>query len=60
MDVNAAVSALTNSDPTDAAASIKARLQVGLLRKSLDAQENESQALLQMLEGKGRNLDIRV
>lgn len=37
-----------------------ARLQVALLRKNLDAQEQQAAELLRMLEGKGQNLDLRV
>jgi len=37
-----------------------ARLQVALLRKNLDAQEQQAAELLRLLEGKGQHLDIRV
>ena len=59
MELNSAVNAVLNSDPVDATARVKAKLQVSMLRKSLDAQEQEAQSILQMLEGKGRNIDIR-
>jgi len=59
MEVNAAVNAVLNSDPVDSTAQIKARLQVSMLRKNLDAQEQEAQTILRILEGKGQNLDIR-
>ncbi len=48
------------TDLTDPVNSIKTKLQVGMLRKQLDAQENEAGAIMSMLEGKGQNLDIRV
>lgn len=48
------------TDLTDPVNSIKAKMQVGMLRKQLDAQEYEAAAIMSMLEGKGQNLDIRV
>ncbi len=37
-----------------------ARLQIALLRKSLDAQQEQSAELIRMMEGKGRVVDLRV
>ena len=48
------------TDLADPVNSIKAKLQVGMLRKQLDAQQSEANAIMSMLEGKGQNLDIRV
>lgn len=59
MEVGGATPQVT-VDPSYATEAVKARLQASMLRKSLDAQENEAAALLRMLEGKGQNLDIRV
>jgi hypothetical protein len=46
-------------DPTDPVANIKMKLQMSMLRKTLDAQNDEAATLMQMLEGKGQNIDIR-
>ena len=35
------------------------RLQINLLKKALEAQKSESTQLMQMLEGKGKIVDIR-
>ena len=35
-------------------------LQVSLLKKALEAQEDPAAELLKQLEGKGQNIDIRV
>ncbi|MCC7101705.1 MAG: YjfB family protein [Fimbriimonadaceae bacterium] len=35
------------------------RLQVNLLKRSLDAQKEQAETLMRMVEGKGQNLDIR-
>lgn len=37
-----------------------ARLQVALLRKTLESQQEQSAELLRMMEGKGRIVDLRV
>lgn len=37
-----------------------ARLQVALLRKSLDSQQEQAAELIRMMEGKGRVVDLRV
>lgn len=39
---------------------IKEQLQVKLLRKTLDNQQEQTAELMRMLEGKGRIIDIRV
>lgn len=54
-----------NPNPVAAVASqatnsVKGQLQVSMLKKTLDAQQNEAASLLKLLEGKGQNLDIRV
>jgi hypothetical protein len=51
--VDAALSALTNVDDK------RAGLQIALLRKSLDSQQQEMADLLRLMEGKGQQLDIR-
>ena len=37
----------------------QAKLQAGILKKSLEMQKTDSATLLQMLDGKGRTIDIR-
>ena len=37
----------------------QAKLQAGILKKSLEMQKTDSAAFLQMLDGKGRTIDIR-
>lgn len=37
-----------------------AQLQVALLRKTLESQQEQSAELLRMMEGKGRIVDLRV
>lgn len=51
--VDAALSALTNVEDK------RAGLQIALLRKSLDSQQQEMADLLRLMEGKGQQLDIR-
>jgi hypothetical protein len=36
------------------------QLQVALLRKTLDSQEQQAAELLRLMEGKGQNIDLRV
>jgi hypothetical protein len=38
----------------------RASLQLALLKKALDSQQNETADLLKLMDGKGQNLDIRV
>jgi hypothetical protein len=38
----------------------RANLQVALLKKALQSQEDQAAELLKMMSGKGQNLDIRV
>jgi hypothetical protein len=44
----------------DPAQSKRVQLQVALLRKTLDVQQQEAAQLMKMMEGKGQNIDIRV
>jgi hypothetical protein len=52
--VDAALNALTGVEDKRMA------LQVSLLKKSLDSQQDIAAQLIKMLEGKGQQLDIRV
>lgn len=38
----------------------RAQLQIQLLKKSLETQQQQAAELLKLMEGKGQNLDIRV
>jgi hypothetical protein len=49
-----ALQALQNGDDKRAA------LQLALLKKSLDSQQQETANLLKMMDGKGQNIDLRV
>ena len=51
----ASVNNSINADPTAPTNSV----QVNLLKKALEAQKSESTQLMQMLEGKGKIVDIR-
>lgn len=51
--VDAALNALTGVENK------RAGLQISLLRKSLDSQQQIASDLLKLLEGKGQQLDIR-
>ncbi len=51
--VNAALNALTGVEDK------KLALQVSMLRKSLDSQQQMAADLLKLLDGKGQQIDIR-
>ncbi len=57
---------MSTSNATQAAAAQVAKapatggLQIGMLKRALDAQKQQSDQLLKMLEGKGNTIDIRV
>lgn len=48
------------AEPTQSVANKRAGLQLALLRKALDAQQQTMEQLTNASEGKGQNLDIRV
>ncbi len=50
---------VANSINTDSVSSTQTRVQGMLLKKALESQKAETTQLLQMLEGKGRIVDIR-
>ncbi|HLO97453.1 MAG TPA: hypothetical protein VK171_02560 [Fimbriimonas sp.] len=50
--INATVQARSSAVPNSA--------QAGLLKKALEAQKSDAAQLIQMLEGKGKIVDIRV
>jgi hypothetical protein len=54
---DAALQGLQGTNPVD---SKRLQLQTMLLRKTLDAQQQQSDALLNELQGKGQVVDIRV
>lgn len=39
---------------------VRTRLQIALLKKTLDVQREQADALLRLVDGKGQVLDIRV
>lgn len=47
-------------DPTAQVDNKRAMLQAALLRKTLEAQQEQSDELVRMAEGKGQVVDIRV
>jgi hypothetical protein len=51
--VNAALNALTGVEDK------RAQLQVSMLRKSLDSQQQIASELLKLIDGKGQQLDIK-
>lgn len=53
--INSLLQALSPEAATEAA---RAKLQVGLLKKTLDAQTEAQTELLKMIEGKGQVIDI--
>lgn len=62
MDVSArtAVDATLRAlEPNAAQEALMQRLQANLLKRSLEAQQEQSQAIMRMAEGKGQVLDIR-
>lgn len=59
MDVSNVSSVETQAIQAPTEAKI-ARLQVALLRKSLDSQQEQAAELIRMMEGKGRVVDLRV
>ena len=59
MELSNVSSAETQAIQAPAEAKI-ARLQVALLRKSLDSQQEQAAELIRMMEGKGRVVDLRV
>jgi hypothetical protein len=50
---------IANSINVDPVSSTQTRVQGMLLKKALESQKAETTQLLQMLEGKGRIIDIR-
>lgn len=51
---NAALQTLQSAEPT------KAKLQMAMLKKTLESEKDQASELLKLLEGKGRTIDIRV
>lgn len=60
MEIQSAMSGEPTSIANVSAEAKIARLQVALLRKNLDAQQQQASELLKLLEGKGQRLDMRV
>ncbi len=47
-------------DPSAAQEALTQKVQVSLLKKSLDSQREQAATLLRMMEGKGNVIDIKV
>ncbi len=52
-----ALQAVQSADPVEGK---RAQLQVALLKKALQSQEDQASELLKMLSGKGQQIDLRV
>lgn len=62
MDVSAALSSAVpgaSAPPAANPAAARAKLQMMLLKKALESQQEQSAELMRMTEGKGQVLDIR-
>lgn len=57
--ISSQAQSVANSINTDSVSSTQTRVQGMLLKKALESQKAETTQLLQMLEGKGRIVDIR-
>ncbi len=57
--ISSQAQSVANSISTDPVSSTQTRVQGMLLKKALESQKAETTQLLQMLEGKGRIVDIR-
>jgi hypothetical protein len=56
----ASQTALQALNETDATSNVRANLQIALLKKSLQSQQDQAEEMMKMLSGKGQTLDIRV
>jgi len=56
----AAISATLQAFSTEPAAQVQATMQVKLLQKSLQSQQDQTAELMKMVEGKGQIIDMRV
>ena len=62
MDVstrNAIDATLRALDPSAAQEALQQKVQVSMLKKTLDAQRQQADALMRMADGKGQTIDIR-
>ena len=62
MDVstrNAIDATLNALNPTQSQEALLQQLQANMLKRSLEAQKEQAQTLMRMVEGKGQTLDIR-
>ena len=56
----ASQTAIQALNETDATSNVRANLQIALLKKSLQSQQDQAEEMMKMLSGKGQTLDIRV
>lgn len=52
--------ALQGVTDLESAGQARAQLQMALLKKALQSQEDQADQLLKMMSGKGQNIDLRV
>jgi len=50
---------IPTSAPTAPSGSVQERLQVSMLKKSLDVQQQQAAELMRMVQGKGSVIDLR-
>lgn len=55
LSASPAVASSASTNP----ASARAKLQMALLKKALESQQDQAAELMRLTEGKGQNLDIR-
>lgn len=61
MDVaRIAQSAIQTVSEAEPGSDVRARLQIALLKKALQSQEDQAAELLKVMSGKGQTLDLRV
>lgn len=60
MNVSNTTPSLSQLDPTASLETKRLQLQVSLLKKTLDVQQQQADELQRMFEGKGQTLDLRV
>lgn len=60
MNVSNTTPSLSQLDPKSSLEAKRLQLQVSLLKKTLDVQQQQADELQRMFEGKGQTLDLRV
>ena len=60
MNISSATASATALQGVQNAGDKRATLQLALLKKALDSQQQDAADILKLMDGKGQNLDIRV